>query len=91
VCLAPVQLYWNEILKDYIIPGKFDPTFMITHRVPLEDMAKLYQVFDKREAGVIKVFVETKASSPPMPGCPKTSRVDDWGHGDPGVSLAGDL
>jgi len=88
---APVHLYWNEILKDYIIPGKFDPTFMVTHRVPLEDMAKLYQVFDKRELGVIKVFVETKASSPPTSGYPKTSRVDDWDREDPGVSLTGDL
>lgn len=88
-CLAPVHLYWNEILEDYIIPGKFDPTFMVTHRVPLEDMAKLYRAFDRRELGVIKVFVETKASSPPMPGCPQTNRVDDWGH-DPGVSRTGD-
>lgn len=23
---APVHLYWEEILNDYIIPGKFDPT-----------------------------------------------------------------
>lgn len=23
---APVQKYWEEILNDYIIPGKFDPT-----------------------------------------------------------------
>ncbi|QRW23834.1 alcohol dehydrogenase [Rhizoctonia solani] len=28
----------KEILNDYIIPGKFDPTFMITHRVPIDDM-----------------------------------------------------
>ena len=35
---APVHLYWKEILNDYIIPGKFDPTFMITHRVPIEDL-----------------------------------------------------
>ena len=59
---------------------------MITHRVPLADMAKLYQVFDKRELGIVKVFVETKASPPPMPGCPKTSRVDDWFRDDAGVS-----
>ena len=64
---------------------------MITHRVPLEDMAGLYRVFDKRELGVIKVFVETKASSPPTPGCPNTSRVDDWSREDPDVSLIGDL
>jgi len=75
---APVHLYWETILNDYIKTGKFDPTFMITHRVPLEDMAKLYSAFDKRIAGVEKAFVETKASSPPSAGCPKTTRVDDW-------------
>ena len=51
---------------------------MISHRVPLEDFPKLYKAFDKREAGVMKVFVETKFSNPPAPGCPKTSRVEDW-------------
>ncbi|PPQ65332.1 hypothetical protein CVT26_000047 [Gymnopilus dilepis] len=75
---APVHLYWKEILEEYIIPGKFDPTFIITHRVPLEDMAKLYEAFDKRQGGVEKVFVETKFSAPPAPGCPKTTRVEEW-------------
>ncbi|KAF5372230.1 hypothetical protein D9758_005003 [Tetrapyrgos nigripes] len=75
---APVHKYWEEILNDYIIPGKFDPTFMISHRVPLEDMDKLYRAFDKRVDGVEKVFVETQFSSPHSAGCPKTSRVDDW-------------
>ncbi|TFY81351.1 hypothetical protein EWM64_g2662 [Hericium alpestre] len=75
---APTKLYWDELLNDYIIPGKFDPTFMISHRVPLDDMAKLYEAFDKRDSGVLKVFVETKFSSPSSPGCPTISRVDDW-------------
>jgi hypothetical protein len=39
--VAPVHRYWEELLNDYIIPGKFDPTFMITHRVPIEDMCVL--------------------------------------------------
>ncbi|OCH95821.1 GroES-like protein [Obba rivulosa] len=75
---APVHKYWKEILNDYIIPGKFDPTFMITHRVPIDDFPKLYQAFDRRTDGVEKVFVETQFSKPPAPGCPKTSRVDEW-------------
>ncbi|EMD42179.1 hypothetical protein CERSUDRAFT_110723 [Gelatoporia subvermispora B] len=75
---APVHMYWKEILNDYIIPGKFDPTFMITHRVPIDDFPKLYQAFDKRVAGVEKVFVETQFSKAAAPGCPLTSRVDDW-------------
>ncbi|KAK1227650.1 hypothetical protein PQX77_009335 [Marasmius sp. AFHP31] len=79
---APVHLYWEEILNDYIKTKKFDPTFMITHRVPLEDMAKLYNAFDKRLDNVEKVFVETKFSSPADVegiGCPGLRRVDDWG------------
>ncbi|KAI5121819.1 hypothetical protein M0805_003255 [Coniferiporia weirii] len=75
---APVQLYWETILNDYIIPGKFDPTFILTHRVPIDDMGALYEAFDKREAGVQKVFVETRFSSAPTPGCPTTTRVSDW-------------
>jgi len=76
---APVQKYWEEILNEYIIPGKFDPTFMVTHRVPLDDVPALYAAFDKREAGVEKVFVETKfTTEKPGPGCPSLSRVDDW-------------
>jgi threonine dehydrogenase-like Zn-dependent dehydrogenase len=58
---APVHLYWEEILEQYIIPGRFDPTFMITHRVDLEDFPALYKKFDERYAGVNKVFVQTKA------------------------------
>ncbi|KAI6005296.1 GroES-like protein [Pisolithus orientalis] len=75
---APVHKYWEELLHDYIRPGEFDPRFMITHRVPLEDMAKLYAAFDKRVGGVVKVFVETKFSSLPSEGCPKATRVTDW-------------
>ncbi|KAF9254166.1 GroES-like protein [Marasmius fiardii PR-910] len=76
---APVHKYWEEILNDYIIPKKFDPTFMITHRVPLEDMAKLYPAFDKRLDGVEKVFVQTRFSgSSDMSDLPGLKSVDEW-------------
>lgn len=26
---APVHKYWKEILNDYILPGKFDPTLYV--------------------------------------------------------------
>lgn len=61
---APVHKYWRKILYDYIMTGKFDPTFMISHCVPLEDMAKLYPTFDNHVGSVEKVFVETQFSSP---------------------------
>jgi threonine dehydrogenase-like Zn-dependent dehydrogenase len=75
---APVQKYWEEILYDYIIPKKFDPKFMISHRVPIDEFAELYAAFDARVGGVEKVFVETKFSNPPAPGAPQLSHVKDW-------------
>lgn len=57
---APVHLYWHEILE-YLQTGKFDTRFMVSHRVDLEDFPALYDRFDKRHAGVEKVFVQTKA------------------------------
>ncbi|KAG7091795.1 hypothetical protein E1B28_008199 [Marasmius oreades] len=79
---APVHKYWEEILNDYVKTKKFDPAFMISHRVPFEDMAKLYSAFDKRLDGVEKVFVPTKFSgSADMSdgiGLPALRSVDEW-------------
>lgn len=51
---------------------------VVTHRVPIEDMAELYHAFDKRAPGVEKVFVETKFSNTPSAGYPKLIRVSEW-------------
>lgn len=48
---------------------------MVTHRVRLEDMEKLYQQFEKRENGIQKVFVATKYSAPPYPGAPALTEL----------------
>ena len=58
---APVHLYWHEILSEYIMTGKFDVQSLVSHRVDIEDFPELYKQFDKRVAGVEKVFVQTKA------------------------------
>lgn len=75
---APVHLYWHEILNDYIIPGKFDIGSIVSHRVALEEFPELYNAFDKRFAGVEKVFVTTAASEPAGKGFPQLSKVGDW-------------
>lgn len=36
---APVKKYWEEILNDYIIPGKFDPTLYVFSFYSCEDCA----------------------------------------------------
>ncbi|KAJ6572755.1 GroES-like protein [Mycena vulgaris] len=74
---APVHKYWHELLA-MIEAGKIDPTFVVTHRVALDEFPELYAAFDKRVGGVEKVFVETKFSAPPSAGAPPLSRVADW-------------
>jgi len=66
---APVHLYWDDLLKK-IQKGEIDPLKMVTHRVRVEDMAKVYYKFDKREDHMQKVYVQTKFSAPPCEGSP---------------------
>jgi threonine dehydrogenase-like Zn-dependent dehydrogenase len=42
--------------------GKFSTKFMVSHRVDISDFTNLYSAFDRRVAGVEKVFVQTSAS-----------------------------
>ncbi|KAM0786491.1 hypothetical protein ACM66B_001949 [Microbotryomycetes sp. NB124-2] len=73
---APVYKYWKEILDDYLVTGKVDPRdLIVSHRIPLEDTAKCYTEFDKREKHIFKVFIETKFSSPPSDKAPQTTRL----------------
>ncbi|KAK5202334.1 hypothetical protein LTR47_011837 [Exophiala xenobiotica] len=67
---APVHLYWEKLLT-MIQSGEIDPLRMVSHRVRIEDLDKVYYKFDKREPGMQKVFVQTRFSSPPSPGAPE--------------------
>lgn len=73
---TPVHMYWKELME-MIERGDLDPTIMLSHRIDLEDMEKLYEEFDKRsgELGLMKVFVQTKHSFPPAKGTPKLTRL----------------
>lgn len=66
---APVHKYWKELL-DMLRTHKLDALQMVSHRVRLEDLDKVYYKFEKREDGMQKVFVETRFSFPKAPGCP---------------------
>ncbi|GAC97986.1 alcohol dehydrogenase [Pseudozyma hubeiensis SY62] len=79
---APVQAYMEQVFKDYVVPGKFDPTLVLTHRFKLEDIPKVYKAFDEKRTDdskggipIIKTFIETKASKPKAPGTPALSSV----------------
>jgi len=46
------------ILLDRIARGEIDPSFVITHRVPLEDAPAAYRTFRDKEDGCIKVVLK---------------------------------
>jgi threonine dehydrogenase-like Zn-dependent dehydrogenase len=52
-----VQKYLAPLLKK-IEAGEIDPSFVITHRIKLEDAPKAYKTFRDREDGCIKVVVK---------------------------------
>ena len=45
---APVHLYWEDLLKR-IQKGEIDPLKMVSHRVKMEGLAKVYYKFQNRE------------------------------------------
>ncbi|KAK3347445.1 chaperonin 10-like protein [Neurospora tetraspora] len=72
---APVHKYWEELLQK-IRDGTLDPTIMLSHRVRLDDMDKVYHKFDAKEDAMQKVFVETKFSLPRAPGTPELTTYE---------------
>jgi threonine dehydrogenase-like Zn-dependent dehydrogenase len=45
-------------LTDMIISGQIDPSFVITHRVPLEKAPEMYQIFRDKQDHCIKVVLK---------------------------------
>lgn len=66
---APIQRHWNECLR-HVVEDRFDPTVILTHRFRLEDTVEVYKLFDLKQSGIIKVFLETRFSAPTAPGTP---------------------
>lgn len=48
-------------LLDYIVQGKIDPRFVITHRLSLKDAAEGYKTFHEKKDGCIKVVMSPAA------------------------------
>jgi len=51
-------LNYIDKLMRMIEEGKIDPSFVITHKVALEDAPKMYDTFKKKEDGCIKVVMK---------------------------------
>jgi threonine dehydrogenase-like Zn-dependent dehydrogenase len=51
-----VQRYMQPLL-DHIEAGRLDPTFIVTHRLPLDDAPHGYRTFKHKEDGCVKVVL----------------------------------
>jgi threonine dehydrogenase-like Zn-dependent dehydrogenase len=49
---------WADGLLEMIDEGKIDPSFVITHTVPLDDGPAMYKTFREKEDGCIKVVLK---------------------------------
>ncbi|MDQ4025541.1 MAG: zinc-binding dehydrogenase, partial [Actinomycetota bacterium] len=47
--MANVQAHWGAAL-DAVAAGAFDPAAIVTHRIPLDDAERGYELFAAREA-----------------------------------------
>ncbi len=54
---CPVKKY-NVLLRDLIIAGRAKPSFIVSHRLPLQDAPDAYQKFDARTDGYTKVILK---------------------------------
>lgn len=53
---APVKRY-NRELRDLIVAGRANPSFIVSHELPLTDAVRGYDQFDKRVDGWTKVLL----------------------------------
>jgi glutathione-independent formaldehyde dehydrogenase len=60
---CPVKKY-NAHLRDLIIAGRAKPSFIVSHRITLDQAPEAYQKFDRREDGYTKVIVKPEAQAP---------------------------
>jgi len=49
---------YNRYLMKAIKEKRVDPSIIVTHREPLDRAPKLYEQFDKREGGIVKVVLK---------------------------------
>jgi len=63
---SPTQKYWKMALEK-IRTGEFDPTFVVSHKLPLSEAPLVYHKFFNREDGVVKVFLRPDYLMKPQP------------------------
>jgi len=52
-----VQKYWKTLMQ-YIQEGKFDPSFVISHTMPLNRASEAYHMFAHQESNAMKILLK---------------------------------
>jgi glutathione-independent formaldehyde dehydrogenase len=60
---TPVKQY-NAYLRDLIIAGRAKPSFIVSHRLTLEQAPAAYEKLDRRSDGYTKVVLKPEATPP---------------------------
>ncbi|HSP55209.1 MAG TPA: glutathione-dependent formaldehyde dehydrogenase, partial [Dehalococcoidia bacterium] len=55
--MCPVERYMGKLL-DIIAQGKMDPSFIVTHTLPLDEAPHGYDIFTNRKDNCIKVLLK---------------------------------
>ncbi|HZD18209.1 MAG TPA: zinc-binding dehydrogenase, partial [Actinomycetota bacterium] len=53
--ICPVHAAWGSAMAD-LRAGRLDPTPLISHRLPLDEAARGYELFDSRQASKVLLF-----------------------------------
>jgi glutathione-independent formaldehyde dehydrogenase len=54
--------HYNRQLRDLIVAGRAEPSFIVSKEVPLEEAPDAYEKFDNREEGYSKVLLHPQAA-----------------------------
>jgi len=49
---------YNAYLRDLIIAGKANPSFVVSHEISIDEAPEAYQKFDQRVEGYTKVILQ---------------------------------
>ena len=49
---------YMHLLLDLVLNGKLDPSFIVTHQLPLEQAPHAYEIFQQKKDNCIKVVLK---------------------------------
>jgi len=62
--LVPIQKYWKDIFK-LVESGKVDPSFLVTHRMDLNEAPEAYRIYDDKQEQSLKIVMHPRTITTP--------------------------